>query len=205
MPVVTAMAMTNGNIPQEEKIELRKSVLAARENLSPQARRRALERILPRLLDLPGYRSAHRVAAYMSFGSEIDTRPFVDAVLAEQKILVLPRVDRATRALDLHEVADLAALTDGQFGIREPAAGCPRAEAASLDFILVPGVAFDRRGQRIGHGAGYYDRLLARRGAHTVCVAIAFDCQVVERIPAEPHDQPIDRLITESFNHEFTS
>ena len=94
-------------------------------------------------------------------------------------------------------------LVAGPWGIKEPAADCPLTQIDEIDFMLVPGVAFDRRGQRIGYGAGFYDRLLARRHRHTDCVAIAFDCQVVPRIPTEAHDQPIDRLITETLNEEF--
>lgn len=193
------------NLTDSAKVQLRHQVLAAREQMDAASKQRALSRILPALVALPGYRAARKVAAYMSFGSEVDTGPFIETVLADQKSLVLPRVDSATHSLMLHHVFERDRLVSGPWGIKEPAVDCPRAAIDDIDFILVPGVAFDRRGQRIGYGAGFYDRLLVRRSRHTDCVAIAFDCQVVDRIPAEDHDQPIDRLITETLNDEFFS
>ncbi|MBL8519753.1 MAG: 5-formyltetrahydrofolate cyclo-ligase [Betaproteobacteria bacterium] len=193
------------NLPESGKTALRQQVLAARDRLGADARRQAVSRILPQLVALPAYRGARTVAAYMGFGSEIDTGPFIETVLSDAKVLVLPRVDAARRALSLHQVAARDRLVAGPWGIREPAADWPEARMDEIDFILVPGVAFDRRGQRIGYGAGYYDRLLAGRQPHTDCVAIAFDCQVVARVPTEPHDQRIDRLITETLNDEFFS
>lgn len=189
--------------PPLSKAQLRQRVLAMREKISPEDRQRAMVRILPQLVAIPSYRSARKVAAYMSFGSEIDTGPFIETVLADQKSLVLPRVDSATHTLSLHNVFDRDRLLTGPWGIREPAADWPRADIQDIDFLLVPGVAFDRHGQRIGYGAGFYDRLLSRRARPIECVAIAFDCQVLDRVPAESHDQPIDRLITETLNDEF--
>jgi 5-formyltetrahydrofolate cyclo-ligase len=191
------------NLTDSTKSDLRHQVLAARERMDAASKQHALSRILPALVALPSYRAARKVAAYMSFGSEIDTGPFIETLLADQKSLVLPRVDTATHTLALHHVFERDRLVAGPWGIKEPAADSPRTQIDEVDFILVPGVAFDRRGQRIGYGAGFYDRLLARRHRHTDCVAIAFDCQVVPRIPTEAHDQPIDRLITETLNEEF--
>lgn len=188
-----------------DKGSLRRQVLAAREKLDAVARRNAVERTLPKLAALPGYRGANKVAAYMSFGSEIETGPFVEMVLADHKILILPRVDKALHRLTLHHVFERDKLVKGPWGIHEPAPDWPRAMMGDIDFMLVPGVAFDRRGNRIGYGAGFYDRLLAQRSRRTDCVAVAFDCQVVDHIPCDAHDQAIDRLITESHNDEFFS
>ncbi len=189
--------------PPLSKSQLRQRVLALRDRVTAEENARAMARILPRLVALPGYRAARKVAAYMSFGSEIDTGPFIETVLADQKSLVLPRVDSSTHTLSLHHVFDRDRLVSGPWGIKEPAADWPRTGIEDIDFLLVPGVAFDRRGQRIGYGAGFYDRLLARRPRHIDCVVIAFDCQVVEQVPTEAHDQPIDRLITETLDDEF--
>jgi 5-formyltetrahydrofolate cyclo-ligase len=188
-----------------DKATIRRQVLAAREKLDSGVRRAAVERVLPKLAALPAYRAATKVAAYMSFGSEIETGPFVEMVLADHKILILPRVDKRLHQLTLHHVFERDRLVRGPWSIREPDPDWPQATMDDLDFMLVPGVAFDRRGYRIGYGAGFYDRLLAQRSRRTDCVAIAFDCQVVERVPHEAHDQPIDRLITETLNDEFFS
>ncbi len=99
----------------------------------------------------------------MSFGSEFDTTTLVDDALARGMQLCLPRVDRDTRALALHHVENLARdLQSGVWGIREPRADCPHADLGRIDCVLLPGVAFTPRCERLGYGGGYYDRLIAR-------------------------------------------
>lgn len=185
------------------KAALRQRVLAARDALGEAHRRDAAAHITAALVALPAFRKAARVAAYAGFGTELDTAAFLNAVHANGKVLALPRVDRERRCIVLHQVAASAELVAGPFGIREPRADSAGLSVADIDFMLVPGVAFDRNGYRVGYGAGFYDRLLAGRGAGLTCVAAAFDCQVVEAVPVEPHDQRIDRLITESLDIEF--
>ena len=112
---------------------------------------------------------------------------------------MLPKVNRATRDLDLFHVdAPETELEPGAFGIREPLPSrCAPASLDEVDFVLVPGVVFDARGGRIGHGAGYYDRLLARCGPGTRLVAAAFEVQVVDEVPMEPHDRRVALVVTE--------
>jgi 5,10-methenyltetrahydrofolate synthetase len=120
-------------------------------------------------------------------------------VLARGQALILPRVDRVRRALALYRVRDLDRdLVPGVFGIREPVpSACEPAALGTVDFVLVPGVAFDARGGRIGHGAGYYDRLLAGAGPGARLVAAAFEVQIVDAVPMEPHDRRLDLVVTE--------
>jgi len=120
-------------------------------------------------------------------------------VLAKAKTLVLPKVNRARHALDFFRVvAPETELEPGVFGIREPVPSrCAPVSLDAVDFVLVPGVVFDARGGRIGHGAGYYDRLLARCGPGTRLVAAAFEVQVVDEVPMEPHDRRVDLVVTE--------
>jgi 5-formyltetrahydrofolate cyclo-ligase len=140
------------------------------------------------------------VLAYHAFGSEPATAPFLVAVLAAGKHLVLPRVDGAARALRLHRVQDPEAdVAPGVWGIREPRpATCPEVAAAAVDFVLVPGVVFDARGGRIGYGGGYYDRLLGGCAHRPALVAAAFDVQLVPEVPMGPEDVRVDRVVTES-------
>ena len=120
-------------------------------------------------------------------------------MLARAKTLVLPKVNRATRDLDLFRVgAPETELEPGVFGIREPVPSrCAPASLDAVDFVLVPGVVFDARGGRIGRGAGYYDRLLARCRPGTRLVAAAFEVQVVDEVPREPHDRRVDLVVSE--------
>ena len=137
--------------------------------------------------------------AYLSFGSEYDTRVFVDTLLAQGKRLVLPRVDRANRRLELFEVSDpQAQTTAGTWGIREPVPErCLPAPRKEISLILVPGVAFTPRGDRLGYGGGFYDRLLAGWSSRPPVVAAAFAVQIVDRLPMGPDDVRIDAVVTE--------
>jgi 5-formyltetrahydrofolate cyclo-ligase len=181
------------------KEALRARVLAARDALAPEARRAASAAILAALGGLEAWHGARRVLAYASFGSEPDTAALNQAVLARGAALVLPRVDRAIRGLTLHRVADPAAdLRPGTWGILEPDPGrCPAVEPATVDLVVVPGVAFDATGGRLGYGGGYYDRLLAEVPASAARIALAFELQVVDRVPAGPADRRVDLIVTE--------
>jgi 5-formyltetrahydrofolate cyclo-ligase len=178
---------------------LRKRILEAREALTVEARREFSSRITARLLALPAYRDAGCVMAYVSFGSEFDTSAFIADLLARGKRLVLPRVERATRSLKLYAVRDLdAELAPGVWGIREPRPDvCPEVMLPAVDFVLVPGVAFTARCERLGYGGGYYDRLLRGRAGSTSLVVGAFGVQVVSELPITPNDHAVDLVFTE--------
>lgn len=183
---------------KEAKSALREAVLARREALGEEERRAFSERILRRVRRLADYRRAGVVLAYSGFGSELQTGDFLRSVLEDGKLLVLPRIERATRTLNLHAVRDLDAdLEPGVWGIREPREDLPTAGLPEVDFVLVPGVAFDRRGGRLGHGAGFYDRLLGSSAGRPKLVAGAYEAQMVEEVPTEPHDVLVDLVITE--------
>ena len=181
------------------KAELRRTVLARRDALDAGTRTALSATIFGKVLALDALGKAATVLAYCSFGSEPDTTGFLGAVLARGKRLVLPRVDRAARGLVLHRVRDPATqLRPGTWGIREPApAACPPVEAREVEFILVPGVAFDAGGGRLGYGGGYYDRLIGSVPPGSPLVAAAFEVQLVERVPMGSHDRRVDRIVTE--------
>ncbi|CAN5527427.1 5-formyltetrahydrofolate cyclo-ligase [soil metagenome] len=160
--------------------------------------------IFEKILHLDCYRRSGVVLAYVGFGSELQTDAFVRSVLDGGKMLLLPRVNREERRLNLYEVKDPAQdLEAGTWGIREPSPDlCPRAEPAALDFALVPGVAFDARGARLGYGGGYYDTLLAgSTKSRPSLVAAAFELQVVDEVPLEEHDVRVDLIVTEGSNY----
>jgi 5-formyltetrahydrofolate cyclo-ligase len=176
-------------------------ILSRRDALSLEVRRRSSVVVLDRIRALPVYRQARAVLGYASFGSELDTRPFLEAVLADGRVLALPRIERAARRLALHQVRDLDAdLRPGQWKIPEPdPARCPVVAPAELDFVLIPGLVFDPEGGRIGYGAGYYDRLLAAWPEPVPpLVAAAFELQVVPAVPVLATDHRVDIVVTES-------
>lgn len=184
---------------QAMKQVLRQRIITARDGL-PESERHALSAAInARLLDLPVYREARTVLGYMHFGAEFHSAPWVARVLADGKQLVLPKVNTATRELDLYRVQDLAReLAPGAWKIPEPLESCTRfAPDEPLDFILLPGVAFTRHGARLGYGGGFYDKLLARLQHGPALVAGAYSMQVVEDIPQEATDRKVEWLLTE--------
>jgi 5-formyltetrahydrofolate cyclo-ligase len=183
----------------QAKADLRARVLAARDALDGQFRANAAAAILSTLLQLEELTRAGSVLAYSSFGTELDTHGFLDRVIESGRQLVLPRVDRAERRLRLYAVADLDRdLASGTWGIREPDPDrCREVTLADVDFVLVPGVAFDTRGGRLGYGGGFYDRLLATAEPSLPRVAAAFAVQVVDAVPVEGHDRTMTTLVTE--------
>lgn len=184
------------------KAEIRAFVLGKRDALPLAEHREEGHAIVGRLLVSEAFRKARTVLGYCSFGSEIDTTPLLNAILAAGKTLVLPKLNPAAGGLDLYAVTSLDAdLRPGTWGIREPDSACAPVALTAIDFILVPGIAFDRRGGRIGYGKGYYDKLLAAFHAvnrYPPAVAAAFDLQIVDSIPMESHDVPVDALVTGS-------
>lgn len=190
------------NTLDPEKKRLREAVLARRDALPLAARKEAAAAVTKTLTSLAAYRAAPVVLTFMSFGSEIDTWDFFATVLADGKIAVLPRVDRRTRELSLHRVGHLDQLQAGQWGIREPRAELPQVALAEIALVIVPGVAFDRAGRRLGYGGGYYDRLLSSpkvpQTPGLARLSIAFSMQIVEQVPVAAHDQPVPLIITET-------
>ncbi|CAN5895428.1 5-formyltetrahydrofolate cyclo-ligase [soil metagenome] len=185
---------------QRAKDELRKTILARREAMDADTRDALSFAIFEEILHLDRYQRAGVVLAYVGFGSELRTDAFVRRVLDDGKVLLLPRVNREERRLNLYEVKDpIRHLKAGTWGIREPnPERCPRAEADSIDFALVPGVAFDGRGARLGYGGGFYDKLLAGCSEpRPSLVAAAFELQVVDEVPLEEHDVRVDLIVTE--------
>ena len=181
------------------KRALRKSIIAKRDML-PGAVRAALSlAITNKIIGLDAYRMAQVVLAYMNFGSEFETGGFVRQVLEDGKALLLPKLRKDRSGLDLHLVTDLEdGLEAGVWGIREPRGGDSIEDFSLIDFILVPGVAFSGDGARLGYGGGFYDRLLVSKRIDAASIAAAFSLQMVDAIPLEGNDIPVDAIITEA-------
>lgn len=196
---------TLGENLKQEKQRIRKSILAAREQLSPEIRTADNAAITKGLSKLNQYKQSDTILGYMNFGSEYASEQWVAQVLADGKRLVLPRVNRHTNHLDLYLIEDLnTQLETGLWGIREPVIErCKRVNAINeVEFVLLPGIAFTRDGARLGYGGGFYDKLLAplkTQGAlqRPALVAAGFALQIVTQIPQEETDVKVQWLVTE--------
>lgn len=186
-----------------EKKQIRQTILAAREQVTPDVRAELNAAITERLLQLPEYQQATTVLGYMNFGSEYAAELWVARALADGKRLFLPKVNRHTNMLDLYRVDDPESqLAAGLWGIREPIVErCERLnDINEVEFALLPGIAFSRNGARLGYGGGFYDKLLAKvhqRLSRPVLATAAFGLQIVEQIPQEETDVGIDWILTE--------
>jgi 5-formyltetrahydrofolate cyclo-ligase len=177
----------------DQKAALRKAIRAALERISPAVR--AVESIdLCDRLEAQ-LRSARSILFFAPLADELDVWPLLEKLLTAGKICALPFFNAATQTYSARRVQNLAAdISIGKFGVREPAANCPEIPPEKFDLILVPGVAFDWNGNRLGRGRGFYDRLLKQiRG---VKCGVGFDFQLLGKIPTEPHDARMNFIVT---------
>jgi 5-formyltetrahydrofolate cyclo-ligase len=186
-----------------DKKAVRDRIMAAR-NAEPgkNAKSRA---ICERVLSLPEFERARVVQFYIDVRSEARTRSFIPRVMELGKKVVVPYC--VEDHLELFPLDAPDELEVGAFKILEPrrelrGLANKRFSVSDVDLILVPGVVFDRRGGRMGHGWGFYDRLLERAGPATRLIALAFECQLIDQVPMEPHDIYVDKVVTEKTVYE---
>lgn len=150
---------------------------------------------------LPEYAAAQTVLVYIDVRTEVRTREFLPVALSHGKRIVVPYCVEGT--LELFHLQSMEELSVGMYKILEPKPEL-RNQAAKkvapdeIELVMVPGVAFDRRGARMGHGFGYYDKLLEHVRADAPLVALAFECQIFDEIPTAPHDVFMDKIITQN-------
>ena len=151
--------------------------------------------IVRRFLELPEVVAAATVMAFWSFGSEVPTGPLLSALLVRGVLVGLPRTEAGE--LEVRSWREGEPLRKTSFGALEPEGGT-RLDPGAIGVVCVPGVAFDRRGQRIGYGGGYYDRFLRSLDPSALRAAIAFDLQVLDDdLPSGRFDLPMDAVVTE--------
>jgi 5-formyltetrahydrofolate cyclo-ligase len=179
------------------KKQLREIMLRRRDSLSSEERALKSRAITARLVGMQELQDARTVMAYASFRSEVDTGPLIAWCREQGKTLALPKVTGPV-TLEAFLVRDPQVdLQPGVWGISEPTSGLERVDPSALDVVIVPGVAFDLRGGRLGYGGGFYDAYLPRLRPDTLLVGAAFQVQVVQRVPMARHDTRVDVLVTE--------
>ena len=182
----------------ERKTAIRKQ---AHENRRQQPEKDAVsERIVRRFMDLAEYEKAGTVMFYVDVRDEVRTRHALPEALASGKRIVVPYC--LNGELELFWLENMDELELGMYRILEPKVelrdvAAKRLTPTDLDLVMVPGVAFDRNGGRTGHGKGYYDKLLQHARKDAPLVALSFECQLFEEIPAESHDIFMDKVVTE--------
>jgi 5-formyltetrahydrofolate cyclo-ligase len=184
--------------PQERKRQIREQAHA---NRRAQEDKDGLSRIIcEKFASLPEYQAARTVLFYLDARAELRTRHFLPAALMHGKKIVIPYC--VDGFLELFHLENMDELDIGMYRILEPKAALrdiasKRVDVQEIDLVMVPGVAFDRTGARMGHGKGYYDKMLEHSRSDTPLVALAFECQLFPEIPTQSHDVFMDKIITE--------
>ncbi len=184
---------------QQRKQRIRREIQNKRDLLPSQKRLELSENILRRLWSLPEFAKAKTVFFFVSFRSEVDTLPMIRKALAEGKRVCVPYTYQDRREMVASQIIDIdRELALGNYDILEPlphlVRPVPREE---IDLIIMPGVAFDSSGRRLGYGGGYYDRFVESLDHHCPLVALCFELQLIEEVPCGEHDRKVDKIVTE--------
>ena len=185
----------------EQKRALRREMSAARTALPEGEGRTRSEAACARLLALPELASlanaGGKLAGYVAARGEIDPAPVLAAAAAGGATVALPRVATEAPRLRFHR-ADAGPLAPGRFGLREPPATAPEIPVDELDVVVVPGLAFDAEGRRLGFGGGYYDGAFGASGKRPALIGLCYEFQLVARCPADDGDVPVDVVVTDA-------
>lgn len=187
--------MTTSDRLKREKRAIRTALRTLRDGLSDadrQARSFAIARVL---LGLPEVSSARTLMVFSSFGSEVNTAPIVEDLLAEGRRVALPRIEDGDIVPVAYRTGD--PVRPAAFGMDEPA-GSEIVAPDELDVVVTPGLAFDRHGFRVGYGGGFYDRLFTKTGPDVVKAGVCFATQLVGPLPHGGHDIPVDVIVTDA-------
>ncbi len=177
------------------KEKIRKEIKEKRRGLSKEENRKKSKEIKERLFGLTEFRDADTILFYISYDAEVFTHDMICELLYKKNIVV-PVSNKNDRSLTLSNLKSWEELCLGSHNILEPKKECIKEISIDeIDLIIVPGLAFDKKGNRLGHGKGYYDRLLKKTNAKTI--GLTFEFQIINKIPINKHDKPVEIIVTE--------
>ncbi len=181
-----------------DKKHIRKTILAVRNALPPQHIESMSRRIRENFIRLHEAAHCTVLMAFLNFGTEVITDYIIEWAWREGKRVVAPLCQPETKRLFLSEITSFDDVEPGYFGVREPRKHLLKpVEKRQVDLILVPAVAFDRKGGRVGYGGGYYDRFLLDIDKAVPKIGLVFACQIIGAVPTDGYDLPVDKIITE--------
>jgi 5-formyltetrahydrofolate cyclo-ligase len=154
-------------------------------------------RIFNKIINSSFYKKANCIFTYVSSRSETDTHSLIEYAIIDRKTVCVPKVISKQAGMKAVKIDSLADLKPGSYGILEPGESRPEVRKLDIDLVLVPGLAFDRKGSRIGYGAGFYDRFLRDSMQKTLKVGLAYDFQVLPQVPADELDVRLDVIVTD--------
>ena len=184
----------------DSKAQLRSSLKATLDAMSTNDRSAASCQLVDQIVGSKAYRNAKTILAYASMPTEISVDGLIVEGLSDGKTIYVPTIDWASKSMQPARIENLDTdVHTGRYGVRVPREGCPVVGHHDLDLILVPGLGFDPNGHRLGRGGGFYDRFIESLPTtnRPLLLGVCFGCQIVDRVPTEPHDHPMDRVVTE--------
>ncbi len=180
-----------------DKKEIRSAIIKKLNEITVKDRDTRSKQIIEKLISSPEWNNANTIATTMPMEHEIDTTLFIQACWNLHKNVVVPKCNHKTKEMQFFKITSFEQLEKGYFGIQEPKDFlCEKININKIDLIVVPGVAFTCKGDRLGYGGGYYDRYLSHYAGNLV--ALAYDLQIVEELPIEAHDHKMPLIVTET-------
>ncbi|MGL5352823.1 MAG: 5-formyltetrahydrofolate cyclo-ligase [Clostridium sp.] len=181
-----------------DKKKIRNKIIKDRDLLSLDVRKQKDDLILNNLLQSELYKNSVKIFTFINYGSEVETKEFINKALKDGKRVFIPKTIKATREMKAIEVSSLENLKPDEWGILEPSEFNGEINKNLLDLIIVPGVVFDKKGNRVGYGGGYYDRYFSDINLEIKKIALSYELQLVEFIESDSHDIKVDYIITEN-------
>lgn len=183
----------------KEKQEIRQKILSLRNNLSPDNVSLKSKLIKNRLFQVPEFKNAEWIMLYLSFNNEVRTDQIIKELLMCRKKLLVPAIVEKSKNLIACQIFSFEKdLKRGYFGISEPVENLKiPVDPKKIDLIVIPGIAFDVNGNRVGFGRGYYDRFLKKLGRKTISIALAYDFQILKTVPSQKNDIPVSIIVSE--------
>ena len=179
-----------------DKNYIRKEILKTRDDIEVVLKKEYDSIIFKRLINSDTYKNANKIFTYISFGSEVDTKEFIKYALSDNKEIYVPKTDKGKREMVAMKINSLDNMGVDKWGILEPKTVEEDKIGEEFDLIIMPGVAFDKFGNRIGYGGGYYDKYLSQIKETSNKIVLAYDFQIVNNIENEPHDIKTNYIIT---------
>ena len=181
------------------KSDLRKEMLQLRKNMKTRDVCSFSNKIISAIMELPEFTNGKNIMLYLSFNKEVNTYPLARWCLDNGKTVIAPYCIQSKREIVPYKITNLIGdLTKSAFGVMEPKQDIlEKVNIEDIDLIIVPGVVFDENCNRIGFGAGYYDRFLPKKLKNTPAIGIAYDYQIIDKVPTDEYDAPLDYIITQ--------
>ena len=181
-----------------EKKIVRKEISIIRNSLGKKEKEKLDNQIINNLMNTEDFKKAKSIFIYVSFGSEIDTKKIINYSLEKNKKVYVPKTDKIKKTMEAIEINNLNDLITDKWGILEPKEANYKNIGNQFDLIIVPGLAFDLEGNRIGYGGGYYDKYISNLKYNCIKIALTYQFQVIKGIKSEKYDIKIQKIITEN-------